>query len=242
MLKGGGRDRLWEQPLVETSPLRRADPRTKLLLCLVVSLAVMLPLERLAYFVAGYLLLLLWAGLLPAALRQVWRARWPLLVLFVLDVWLVNLELAVTVSLRIAILTGVFALFFSTTTPRELSLALEALRLPYRYAFSISLAVASLSLLSEEWQAIREAQTARGVRLALSGWRGLRTQVQQYVAFTVPAVVLTTRRAWNATEAAYARGFDSPHRAPFRSLQFIPLDYLLAALSLAAAAAMIVIK
>lgn len=52
--------------------------------------------------------------------------------LCVVDVWLVGWELALTISLRVALLTGVFALSFSTTTPRELGLALEALRLPHR--------------------------------------------------------------------------------------------------------------
>ena len=34
----------------------------------------------------------------------------------------------------------------------------------------------------------------------------------------MPAIVLTTRRAWAITEAASARGFDSPHRRPYRRL------------------------
>ena len=37
---------------------------------------------------------------------------------------------------------------------------------------------------------------------------------------TVPAVVLTTRRAWALTEAAHARGLDSPYKptvAPLRA-------------------------
>ena len=53
--------------LVEDSPLRHADPRTKLALSLCASLAVMLSLEKLAVFMALYALLLLWARLLPAA-------------------------------------------------------------------------------------------------------------------------------------------------------------------------------
>jgi energy-coupling factor transport system permease protein len=138
--------------------------------------------------------------------------------------------------LRVALLGGVFAVLFSTTTSRELGLALETgvgwVRLPYRYAFSISLAVSSLGLLDEEWQAIREAQTARGVVLNLRGLRQLWQQAGDLVAFTVPAIVLTTRRAWNATAAAYARGFDSPQRKPYHTLSFHRLDALLLVLCL----------
>ncbi len=221
-----GETRWFTQRLVETSPLRAADPRTKLALALGASLAVMLPLPRLGLFLAGYVLLVAWARLLPEVGRHLWRARWVLGLLFVVDFWLVGPELALTISLRVALLTGVFALFFSTTTPRELGLALEALRLPYRYAFSLTLALASLSLLEEEWQAIREAQAARGVQPG-RGLRELWRQAGDLVAFTVPAIVLTTRRAWNATEAAYARGFDSPHRRPYQSLRLSRLDYAL---------------
>ena len=204
--------------LVERSPLRRFDPRAKLALCLCTSLMVMLPLERLALFSLLYILLLAWARLIRPAAAQVWRMRWILLVLFAVDWWLVGLDLAVIITLRLALLAGVFALLFSTTTVTEFRLALERLRLPYRYAFSLGLAFQSLSLLDDEWRAIREAQRVRGVLLELRGWRALLRQARDLVALTVPAVVLTTRRAWAITEAAYARGFDAPHRQPYQSL------------------------
>ena len=44
----------------------------------------------------------------------------------------------------------VFALFFATTTPAELRLALEWLSVPHRYAFSVSLAFQSVGLLDDE--------------------------------------------------------------------------------------------
>lgn len=223
----------FRQVLVQASPLRRVDPRTKLLLSLFASLAVMLPLRNLAIFIGAYLVFVSWARLLPEVLRQVWRIRWILLVLFILDTWLIHLELAVTVTLRLALLTGVFAMFFSTTTSRELGLALEALRLPYRYAFSLSLAMSSLGLLEEEVRAIHEAQTARGVLPSRLGWRKLYEQLRDLIALTVPAVMLATRRAWAVTEAAYARGFDSPHRLPYHVLQFTWMDGWLLAGSLA---------
>jgi energy-coupling factor transport system permease protein len=212
--------------LVEDSPLRQLDPRTKLWTGLCASLMVMLPLERLALFIALYVLFLGWARLLPSALRQLWRMRWILLILFGLDALLVSLELAVTVTLRLAMLAGVFSLLFATTTPAEFTLALEKLGLPYRYAFSLGLAFQSLTLLEEEWNSILEAQRARGALRPLRSWReGLR-QVSDLVALTVPAVVLTTKRAWSITEAAYARGFDSPERITYQTLRLTSVDII----------------
>ena len=215
--------------LVEHSPLRGADPRTKLALSLCASLAVMLSLERLAACMGFYVVLLLWARLLPEAARQVWRLKWVLLVLFVLDWLFVSLDLAAIISLRLILLAGAFTLFFATTTPAELRLALEWLRVPYRYAFCVSLAFQSVGLLDDEWRAIREAQRVRGAWAPPTGWRDLVARVRDLVALAVPAVVLTTKRAWAMTEAAYARGFDSPHRRPYRQLRLGWLDWLLLA-------------
>jgi len=249
MLKLGTSGRRRALALVETSPLRRADPRTKLALSLCASTAVMLPLERLAIFMLVYAVLLLWARLLPQAGRQVWRLKWVLIGLFAVDWLVVSLDLAVIVTLRLVLLAGAFALFVGTTTPSELRLALEWLRVPYRYAFSLSLAFQSVDLLDDEWRAVREAQRARGAWVPvqragdgfrLSGWRsavrGAARQVRELVALTVPVIVLTTKRAWAMTEAAYARGFEAPHRRSYRRLRMARLDWLLLAATAAVAA------
>ncbi len=213
--------------LIENSPLRKSDPRAKLILSLCASTAVMLPLERLAIFMVVYLFILIWAGLLKEAARQVWRLKWILCLLFLLDWWLIGIDLAVVITLRLVLLAGVFTLFFFTTSPSEVSLTLESLHLPYRYAFSISLAFQSLSLLAEEWQSIREAQKVRGIDTDINGWQKITHQIQKQIALTVPAIVLVTKRAWAITEAAYARGFDSPERKPFKHLVFKRKDWII---------------
>jgi energy-coupling factor transporter transmembrane protein EcfT len=236
LMKRGGRSQ--RVVLVEDSPLRPLDPRTKLAMALCASLAVMLPLERMVAFMAFCAVVLLWARLLPEAARQVWRLKWVLVILFILDWLLVDLNLAIVVSLRLILLAGVFTLFFSTTTASEFGLALERLRAPYRYAFSLSLAFQSLGLLGDEWNTIREAQRARGVFNLESGVRKLLRSVRDLIAFTVPAVVTTTKRAWSMTEAAYARGFDSPYRKPYRRLKFSWYDWVLLAVTAAVAVLM----
>lgn len=217
--------------LVEESPLRTLDPRAKLAMSLAASGVVMLPLERLCLFVVLYIGLLAWARLLPVTARQVWRMRWMLLFLFVLDWWLIDLRLAVLVSLRLALLAGTFSLLFATTTFGEFRLAIERLGFPYRFAFSLGLAFQSISLLREEWQAIREAQQARGIVLVRGGLRETLAQIGAWVALTIPAVMLTTRRAWAVTESANARGFDSPNRRSFRRLVMRPFDWLVIGLA-----------
>lgn len=217
----------WQVELIESSPLRPVDPRTKLALSLSASLAVMLPLTQLMVANLFYIGFMGWARVLKIAARQVWRLKWLLLGLFVIDWIFVSLELAVSVTLRLSLLASAFSMFFATTTPAELRLALEWMHVPYRYAFSLSLAFQSLGLLDEEWRTIREAQQARGAWRPPTGWRKLRQSVSDMIALSVPAIVLVTKRAWSMTEAAYARGFDAPHRRPYRQLSFSSLDWAL---------------
>ena len=66
----------------------------------------------------------------------------------------------------------------------------------------------------------------RGALRPFGSWRDSLRQVSDLVALTVPAVVMTAKRAWSITEAAYARGFDSPHRTSYRRLQLTWLDTL----------------
>lgn len=211
--------------IVESSFLRRVDPRTKLALCLSASLAIMLPFQKVAAFMLLYFFFMASARLLPGALRQIWKLKWILIVLFIVDWAFVSLELAVIVTLRLIIMAGVFSMFFSTTTPSELTLALVWMRVPYRYAFSLSLAFLAVSHLNDELRTIIEAQKARGAFKTRGGWRKPFNTVKNLVSITVPAIVLATRRAWSMNEAACARGFDSPHRKPYATLKFGLIDW-----------------
>ena len=67
--------------LVEDSPLRSADPRTKLFLSLAISIVVMTSIERLLIFLGVYLLFLIWARLLAPTVQHIWRERPPRLIL-----------------------------------------------------------------------------------------------------------------------------------------------------------------
>lgn len=211
------------------SPLRTVDPRVKLAIGLCVSLAVMLPVERLVAFILIFLILLCWARLLDAIVGQIWRLKWVIVVLFLVDWWAVGLDLAATVTLRLVLLAGALTLFFATTTSAELRMALEWMGIPYRYAFSLSLALQSVGMLDDEWRTIKEAQRSRGAWASPSGWRRVLEQMRDLVALTVPTVVVTARRAWAVTEAAYARGFNSPNRRSYHQLTMRRLDWLLLA-------------
>jgi energy-coupling factor transport system permease protein len=207
--------------------LRRADPRTKLLLCAATSAALMLPLAHLAAVLTAYFLLILAARIERQVLAQLRRAAVLLIVLFAADWLWIGLGFAVLIAARLTLLITGFSLFFATTTPDELQAALERMRVPVRLAFAFATAYRFLRLLDSEWQQILEAQQARGIAVPTRSWRAPRQSLTSAMAVIVPAVVLATQRAWSITEAAAARGFESPGRRPSRRLHMSRVDHLL---------------
>jgi energy-coupling factor transporter transmembrane protein EcfT len=130
----------------------------------------------------------------------------------------VGIDLAVIVTLRLILLAGTFTLFFATTTPGELCLALEWLKFPLSLRLQRQPGLQSVSLLDEEWQGIREAQKHAG-----PGRRDGMARDRCCGARSGGADCARHRHdhpaPWWITEAAYARGFDSPHRRPYRRLR-----------------------
>ncbi|MFN8644735.1 MAG: energy-coupling factor transporter transmembrane component T [Candidatus Binatia bacterium] len=162
----------------------------------------------------AFALLLARGRLAGAALVPLRRVAPLLAVLFVLDWALIGGAFAVLVTLRLALLVSAFTVLVATTTPDELRVALERLRLPARLAFALASAYRSLAQAEREWQAIVEAQQARGVApLAGDARLPWRRRLADAVALVVPAIVLATQHAWSQTESAVMRGLESPHRA-----------------------------
>lgn len=230
---------LTQSELPSDSFLRRVDPRTKLFLCAATSAAVMLPLAHLAAVMAGYLLLILAARIERQVLAQLRRAAVLLTLLFLADWLWIGFGFAVLIAARLILLIIGFSLFFATTTPDELQAALEQMRVPARLAFAFATAYRFLHLLNFEWREIIEAQQARGIVVPAPSWRAPRQSLATAMAVIVPAVVLATQRAWSITEAAAARGFESPSRRSSRHLRFSRIDHLLLTAAVAAIACLL---
>jgi len=195
---------------VAQSPLCRVDARIKLAIILIMTAASMLPLQRLGILIVALMAFIAYARLLTRAGRQVWRIRWLLVALFALDWTFIGLEFAVLITVRFAVIVSVSTLLVATTTPEEFRQALIGLGVPYHLAFVLGLAFQSVPLMGAEWQHIHEAQRARGAFRVAKNWRDQLRQLKDVIALAVPAIVLTTQRAWALTESVHARGFGSP--------------------------------
>jgi len=195
----------------------------------------MLPLPQLGVVAACYAVLAVAARIARPVLLHVRRIGVLLVILFALDWAFIGLPFAVLITLRLVLLATAFTVFAATTTAEELQSALERMGVPARLCFTLATTYRSLGLLETEWRGILEAQQARGI-VTPPGWRAWRANLAHPVALLVPAVVLATQRAWSMTEAAAARGAESPLRRPAGVSRLGWVDHVL----LAAATGMLI--
>ncbi|MEA4812020.1 MAG: energy-coupling factor transporter transmembrane component T [Anaerolineaceae bacterium] len=200
---------------------RNLDPRVKMLVALALVMLTFLKPPALYLLVSCYFVFIVLNGLLFDLLQFLRKKAWIFLVIFALDVLIVNLAHGVAVLMRILLLASSFLIVTRSTEANELVAALNSLGLPYRMAFAIGIAFGSIGLYEEQWRAIKEAQLARS-----SEPKALKDKLFRWISLLIPSIVLTTHRAWGLTEAAHARGLDSPERVSYTKKPMKARDWL----------------
>jgi energy-coupling factor transport system permease protein len=114
------------------------------------------------------------------------------------------LENAAALTLRFVVLVESFSVFFLTTSPDHLGLALEESHVPYEFAFAFTTAVRFVPVLAEEAQTIMDAQKARGLELEKGG---LLKRIRNYVPVLIPLIVSAIRRSLELAEAMESRAW-----------------------------------
>lgn len=111
-----------------------------------------------------------------------------------------------TFAIRIMLIATASLLFIWTTDPRDFIVSLIYLRVPYRIAYAMFVALRFVPLLEHEMQIIREAQTVRGVEEV----KGKLEALKRYV---VPLLVTSIRRSESMGIAMESRAFGAfPNR------------------------------
>ncbi len=107
-------------------------------------------------------------------------------------------------TLRFLVLTTAFSIFFLTTPPDELALALEEMRLPRDYSLLITMSFRFVPTLAQDVQIVLDALRSRGFELEKGN---LTTRIKNYVYLMVPLVIFEVRRSLMVAEALESRGF-----------------------------------
>jgi energy-coupling factor transport system permease protein len=143
---------------------------------------------------------------------------------------LIEVEKAVAMTLRFIVLVESFSVFFLTTSPDHLGLALEQSRVPYEFAFAFTTAVRFVPVLAEEAQTIMDAQKARGLELEKGG---LMKRIRNYIPVLIPLIVSAIRRSLELAEAMESRAWGaSKKRTNLYLLKLHKGDYTLLAITI----------
>jgi energy-coupling factor transport system permease protein len=199
------------------SPIHNLDPRMKFVyVCAVFVAAILfgeiLPLIALFLMSIPFVLL---AGVQKEWLRSLRGAAFLAAFIFLVNIasnfftsgyvlTAVAVETAAAMTLRFVVLVESFSVFFLTTSPDHLGLALEQTRVPYEFAFAFTTAVRFVPVLAEEAQTIMDAQKARGLELEKGGFL---KRIRNYVPVLIPLIVSAIRRSLELAEAMESRAW-----------------------------------
>jgi len=139
------------------------------------------------------------------------------------------LEYSLAMTFRFLVLVESFSMFFLTTSPDHLGLALEQSRVPYEFCFAFTTAVRFVPVLAEEAQTIMDAQKARGLELERGSFM---KRVRNYIPILIPLIVSAIRRSLELAEAMESRAWGaSEKRTNLYVLKMKKADYALAFIS-----------
>jgi energy-coupling factor transport system permease protein len=140
------------------------------------------------------------------------------------------LETSAAMTLRFVVLVESFSVFFLTTSPDHLGLALEQTRVPYEFAFAFTTAVRFVPVLAEEAQTIMDAQKARGLELEKGGFL---KRIRNYVPVLIPLIVSAIRRSLELAEAMESRAWGATKkRTNLYALRLHRGDFVLLAITI----------
>jgi len=128
---------------------------------------------------------------------------------FVLGVVFFDLEIAVTLALRVFSLLGISAVCFASLQPEEAGAALAALKIPPGPAFMLTAGLRYVPLIEQKIRSIRDAQQARGIDL-----RPRAANIGNWMALLLPLLVQCFLLADELALAMEARGFSGKKRTP----------------------------
>ncbi len=229
------------------TPVHLLDPRTKFLLVIAVIIPSLL-------FASIYVMLALLLVQLPLLLLGKVARRWALslragvflsTLIFVVNLFTGSLFSAIALTLRFLVLLTAFSLFFMTTSPDDLGLALDKvgvvrwlskrwLGYPNALSFTFTTAVRLVPTMAVDAQTVVDAQRSRGLELDKGN---LLRRIRNYVPILIPLLLIAIRRSLELAEALESRGFPGREgRTSLFQLKLRTADYAIIAPSLVAIA------
>ncbi|MEM0057407.1 MAG: energy-coupling factor transporter transmembrane component T [Candidatus Bathyarchaeia archaeon] len=236
-----------------SSPIHNLDPRVKFAYAIVVfTVAIifwqLLPLMVLFVMQLPFVFL---AGVKREWVRSMKGAAFLASIIFLTNflatfigsgytVTFAAIENALAMTMRFLVLVGSFSIFFLTTSPDHLGLALEQSHVPYEFCFAFTTAVRFVPVLAEEAQTIMDAQKARGLELEKGNFL---KRVRNYIPILIPLIISAIRRSLELAEAMEARAWGATKkRTNLYVLRLRRGDYLFIAITVGILAVAVFIR
>lgn len=224
------------------SPIHNLDPRMKFFyVCVVFVVAILF--NQLLVLLTLFLMpipFVLIAGVQKEWMRSLRGAAFLASFIFIVNIasnyfasgyvlTIIDIESAIAMTLRFVVLVESFSVFFLTTSPDHLGLALEQTHIPYEFAFAFTTAVRFVPVLAEEAQTIMDAQKARGLELEKGGFL---KRIRNYIPILIPLIVSAIRRSLELAEAMESRAWGATkNRTNLYELRLHRGDFILLAIS-----------
>lgn len=210
-----------------STPVHDMDPRAKFTVIMVIFAISLL-------FTNILVLLLVFLAQLPlvwlAKSTRRWAASMKGGVILAILIFVMNyitgstLTHSLAMTARFLALLSSFSIFFMTTSPDDLGLAMEQAHVPYTLCFTFTTAVRLVPTMAVDAQTVIDAQRSRG--LELDKGNPLK-RIRNHIPILIPLIVSAIRRSVELAEALESRGFGATtKRQSLVVLQMKPSDYL----------------
>lgn len=153
-----------------------------------------------------------------------------ILLIFFSQIFFANsIYLAISYSLRFLVLMLIFSIFFLTTSPDDLGLAMESLGLPHDISLAFTMAIRFMPVIAMEFQTVYDAQRSRGLELEAGGFRD---KLRKYIPIIVPVFISTIRRTYEIADAMDVRAFGAvKNPTRLHTLKMERIDWIIILLS-----------
>ncbi len=136
-----------------------------------------------------------------------------------------GVEFSLLFVFRFIAATMPLPLVLSVTKMNDLSnIFVEKLRVPYRYAFSLTVAIRFIPVFADEMAGVMEAQIARGVAFDT---KNMIKKIRLILPLCVPLLISSVKKIESAAISAELRGFHCRKRGNcYKEYPFLPVDFL----------------
>ncbi len=200
-------------------------------------------------FASVWVMIILLAFQIPLLFMGRVARRWALslragiflsALIFVVNYFTGSIFSAIALTLRFLVLLTAFSLFFMTTSPDDLGLALDRigavrwlsrkwLGYPNALSFTFTTAVRLVPTLAVDAQTVVDAQRSRGLELDKGN---LFRRIRNYIPILIPLLLIAIRRSLELAEALESRGFPGKEgRTSLFQLKLKASDYAVISVS-----------